>query len=90
MDNNLQTKLIALKHSLQNDINTKYGVPVEVQLKQKHTKRLDTLVQVDIIGIQEGMPLVINSFDVYQDRRGIVYWERATNMQEDTREKPID
>lgn len=90
MDNNLQTKLIALKHSLQNDINSKYGMSVEVQLKQKHTKRLDTLVQVDIIGIQEGMPMIINSFDIYQDRKGIVYWERATNVQEDAKEKPIN
>lgn len=88
MDNNMQDKLIAMKYSLQNDIASKIGQKVSVQIRQLGTKRLDSLYRYDIIN--PANPFETQSFDVFVDRKGIVYWDVAIDMNEDMNQKPIN
>ena len=88
MDDNMQDKLIAMKYSLQNDIASKIGQKVSVQIRQLGTKRLDSLYRYDIIN--PANPFETQSFDVFVDRKGIVYWDVAIDMNEDMNQKPIN
>ena len=88
MDNNMQDKLIAMKYSLQNDIASKIGQKVSVQIRQLGTKRLDSLYRYDIIN--PANPFETQSFDVFVDRKGIVYWDVAIDINEDMNQKPIN
>lgn len=84
----MQDKLIAMKYSLQNDIASKIGQKVSVQIRQLGTKRLDSLYRYDIIN--PANPFETQSFDVFVDRKGIVYWDVAIDMNEDMNQKPIN
>jgi len=88
MDNNMQDKLIAMKYSLQNGIAFKTGQQVAIQIRQLGTKRLDSLYRYDIINPTN--PFETQSFDVFVDRKGVVYWDLARDMNEDMNQKPIN
>jgi len=88
MNQQLQTNLIAMKNVLVSEIQNKYGVHCEVQLREIHSKRLDTVVQFHIIA--NGDVFNVQSFEVYQDRKGIVYWNNAENINENTQERVIN
>tara|TARA_A100000171_G_C2037174_1_gene98632 strand:+ start:133 stop:399 length:267 start_codon:yes stop_codon:yes gene_type:complete len=88
MDNNIQDKLIAMKYSLQNEITSKTGQQVSVQIRQLGTKRFDSLYRYDIIN--PANPFETQSFDVFVDRKGVVYWDVARDMNEDMSQKPIN
>ena len=88
MDNNMQDKLIAMKYSLQNDIASKTGQQVAVQIRQLGTKRFDSLYRYDIINPSN--PFDTQSFDVFVDRKGDVYWDVARDMNEDMNQKLIN
>ena len=92
MNNELQDKLIAMKYSLQNDIANKTGKQCQVNIRQLGTKRLDSLVRFDIITNNPNNPFGYDSqsFDVFVDRKGIVYWDRAIDMNEDVSMKTIN
>ena len=74
----MQDKLIAMKYSLQNDIASKTGQQVTVQIRQLGTKRFDSLYRYDIMN--PANPFETQSFDVFVDRRGVVYWDVARDM----------
>lgn len=88
MNQQLQTNLIAMKNVLISEIQNKYGVHCDVQLREIHTKRLDTLVQFHII--INGDMFNVQSFEVYQDRKGSVYWNNTENVNENTQERVIN
>lgn len=92
MDNELQEKLIAMKYALQNDIVSKTGQQCQVNIRQLGTKRLDTLFRFDIITANPSNPFGVDqqSFDVYRCRKGIVYWDRAIDINEDISVKTIN
>lgn len=88
MNQQLQNSLISMKNILASEIQNKYGVHCEVQLREINTKRFDTLVQFHII--INGDMFNVQSFEVYQDRKGIVYWNNAENINENTQERVIN
>lgn len=92
MDNEFQEKLIAMKYSLQNDVTKKTGQQCQVNIRQLGAKRLDTLVRFDIITPNPDNPVGAEqqSFDVYRCRKGIIYWDRAIDMNEDVSMKTIN
>ncbi len=92
MDNELQEKLIAIKYALQNDIANKTGQQCQVNIRQLGTKRLDVLFRFDIITANPNNPFGADqqAFDVYRCRKGIIYWDRAIDINEDVSMKTIN
>lgn len=88
MNQQLQTNLIDMKNIIVSEVQRKHGIYCEVQLRELHTKRLDTLVRVSII--PQGNPFNAQQFDVYQDRKGTVYWDNAVDIREDESTKDIN
>lgn len=84
----MQDKLISMRYSLQNDIASKTGQQVAVQIRQLGTKRFDSLYRYDIMN--PANPFEAQSFDVFVDRKGNVYWDVARDMNEDMNQKPIN
>lgn len=88
MDTNFQDKVVALKYALRNDISNKYGIPIEVQLRQVNTKRLDTLIFADIIDVQNQE--IVQRFEIFKDHLGDVYWDIYQGFNEQSYEKPVN
>lgn len=88
MNQQLQNNLISMKNILVSEIQNKYNVHCDVQLREVNTKRFDTLVQFHII--VNGDIFNVQAFEVYQDRKGNVYWHNAENVNENVREKVIN
>ncbi len=88
MSPELKNNILKLRDTLLQDIPKTYGFPVQIHLRELSSKRMDALVRVSIIPIHA--PFQLQEFDIFQDRKGDVYWDRARDINENVNEKVIN
>ena len=83
-----RNKLNSFKYALQNEIKSKFGTYAEAQFQSIPTKRVEESILVRII--VNGNVFMPQDFEIYQDRKGNIYWDYYRNIQEDSFERAIN
>lgn len=83
-----RNKLLAFKHSLQNDIQKKYGGYVEVTIHGNATKKVNESFVVSVV--LNGNILNAQQYEIYETRKGEICWDKfSPNFRENTLEKEV-
>lgn len=83
-----RNKLLAFKHSLQNEIQKKYGGYVEVAIQGNATKKVNESFVVSVI--INGDIFNTQQYEIYETRKGEIHWYKFNpNFRENTIEKEV-